>query len=250
MNDLLTILEKEKNELFSHRILLLSYGFILLFIGLFLPALIGWEASTISSSCKLPEGYTSLLDLEAEYFLPLIFLFVGPFISLPAIADSFSGEAERKTLESLLSTPIKAYHLYLAKAISLFIFVFSFLLVAFFLFLGVMNFVISPFLGIYGLIFPGPKSFYIIFLLFPLILLLSISLGTVVSFKVRSVKATQIISSFLLLPIILLSTAKIILSENPSWSNLIKGSLLLLVLLIIVSLLGKILFNKERLVLG
>ena len=244
MNNLLTILEKEKNELFSHRILLLSYGFILLFIGVVLPALIGWEVSTISSSYKLPEGYTSLLDVEAEHLLPLIFLFLGPFIGLPAIADSFSGEAERKTLESLLATPIKAYHLYLAKAISLFIFVFSFLLLAFFLFLGVMNLVVSPLLGIYGLIFPGPKSFYIIFLLFPLILLLSISLGAIVSFKVRSVKATQIISSFLLLPIILLSTAKIILSENLSWSNLIKESLLLLALLIIASLLGRLLFRR------
>ncbi len=107
MNDILTIVSKELKEFWqtrsSSRSFLLSYLPILLIFGVFLP---------------LQER-----DLWIQGPLAGIFSMVLPFVLAGgAVADSFAGERERHTLETLLATRLSDRDIFLGKVLAVVIY--------------------------------------------------------------------------------------------------------------------------------
>ncbi|MBV6396288.1 MAG: hypothetical protein HFACDABA_01886 [Anaerolineales bacterium] len=138
-------------------------------------------------------------DLIVDRLVPFSILTIGFFpitISLLGALESFVGEKERGTIEPLLSLPLADWQLYLGK-----------------LTVGIVSPLISSFTstGIYlfmvtrqGLDMPDPLVFVQLFLLTIAHALLMISAAIVISVQSTSVKAANLLASFVIIPITML----------------------------------------------
>ena len=138
-------------------------------------------------------------DLIVDRLVPFSILTIGFFpitISLLGALESFVGEKERGTIEPLLSLPLADWQLYLGKLI-----------------VGITSPLISSFasIGIYifmvsrqGLVLPEPLVFLQLFLLTIAHALLMVSAAIVISVQSTSVKAANLLASFVIIPITML----------------------------------------------
>ena len=138
-------------------------------------------------------------DLIVDRLVPFSILTIGFFpitISLLGALESFVGEKERGTIEPLLSLPLADWQLYLGKLI-----------------VGIASPLISSFasIGIYifmvsrqGLNMPEPLVFLQLFLLTIAHALLMVSAAIVISVQSTSVKAANLLASFVIIPITML----------------------------------------------
>jgi len=138
-------------------------------------------------------------DLIVDRLVPFSILTIGFFpitISLLGALESFVGEKERGTIEPLLSLPLADWQLYLGKLI-----------------VGITSPLISSFasIGIYlfmvirqGLDMPEPQVFVQLFLLTIAHALLMVSAAIVISVQSTSVKAANLMASFVIIPITML----------------------------------------------
>lgn len=138
-------------------------------------------------------------DLIVDRLVPFSILTIGFFpitISLLGALESFVGEKERGTIEPLLSLPLADWQLYLGKLI-----------------VGITSPLISSFasIGLYifmvsrqGLNMPEPLVFVQLFLLTIAHALLMVSAAIVISVQSTSVKAANLLASFVIIPITML----------------------------------------------
>lgn len=138
-------------------------------------------------------------DLIVDRLVPFSILTIGFFpitISLLGALESFVGEKERGTIEPLLSLPLADWQLYLGKLI-----------------VGITSPLISSFasIGFYifmvsrqGLNMPEPLVFVQLFLLTIAHALLMVSAAIVISVQSTSVKAANLLASFVIIPITML----------------------------------------------
>lgn len=138
-------------------------------------------------------------DLIVDRLVPFSILTIGFFpitISLLGALESFVGEKERGTIEPLLSLPLADWQLYLGKLI-----------------VGITSPLISSFVSIGIYIFmvsrqeldmPDPQVFVQLFLLTIAHALLMVSAAIVISVQSTSVKAANLLASFVIIPITML----------------------------------------------
>lgn len=148
-------------------------------------------------------------DLIVDRLVPFSILTIGFFpitISLLNALESFVGEKERGTIEPLLSLPLADWQLYLGKLI-----------------VGITSPLISSFasIGIYifmislqGLAMPDPEVFIQLFLLTIAHALLMVSAAIVISVQSTSVKAANLLASFVIIPITMLMMGETALFIN------------------------------------
>lgn len=138
-------------------------------------------------------------SLIAERLMPFLILIVGFFpvtVSLVVALEAFVGEKERGTIEPLLSSPLKDWHLYIGKLLAGTLFPISVS------YLGIAIYLV-------GLWWQGIKLPALNFIIQTLALTLAqtvlmVSAAIVISTQSTSVRAANLLASFIVIPVALL----------------------------------------------
>jgi ABC-2 type transport system permease protein len=126
------IARKEMHEAFRSRVIKFSFIGMGFMFGLVLPVLFGFIAMLIgssggtgSSSFPLPPDFFPDFTLGQRTYLFFLYailaeilLMVPVILPIYIAADSFAGEKERKTIQQLLSTPLKDSEILLGKILT------------------------------------------------------------------------------------------------------------------------------------
>lgn len=184
----------------------------------------------------------------AERLVPFAVLVVG-FIpssfSLITALESFVGERERNSLEALLATPTSDQELYLGKLFSSLIAP----LLSSYIAMGVFTLIVFGVDQSFYVAFSGATSVLRMALLFATIGLMTVTMvagAVVISSHISSIRAANLMSSFVLLPTALVVQMDAVLIINDRWDVLAISSAALLVLAILLVRLGLITFNREE----
>ncbi|NDJ53075.1 MAG: ABC transporter permease subunit, partial [Chloroflexi bacterium] len=201
------------------------------------PAIANWGAS------EMVDWFNQFgAELLAERLFPFTLLIVGFFpssFSLIIALESFAGEKERRSLEPLLSSPMSDLQLYIGKTLS-----------------STIPPVLASWLGmgvylagilIFSLWEPPPILILQIVLLTTAQSFVMVSGAVVVSSQSTSVRAANLLASFIIIPTAFLVQAEsyimLIGNYNALWWVLIS----LLTLNVILARMGVRVFNREEL---
>jgi uncharacterized membrane protein SpoIIM required for sporulation len=164
--------------------------FPVLALTLIFPFIMNWTASQILDFvAKYGAG------LVGERMVPFLLMIVGFFpisVSLIVALDSFVGEKERGSIEPLLNSPLKDWQLYLGKLIS------STVPPLLSSYLGMTVYLIG--LAINGIPWPEPVMLIQIIFLTSVQAFMMVSGAVVVSSQATSVRAANLLSSFIIIP--------------------------------------------------
>ena len=180
--------------------------------------------------------------LIGERLIPFLLLIVGFFpisFSLVIALESFVGERERKSLEPLLSTPLTDGQLYVGKTLASLV---PALLAAY---LGIGVYVLGLF--IFRGWFPPPILLTEILLLTTVEGLVMVAGAVVVSTRATSVRASNLLASFIIIPMALLVQGEAIIMFLAVYDVLWYVALGLVVVALILVRMGIGLFNREEL---
>ncbi|MCA1899846.1 MAG: ABC transporter permease subunit, partial [Chloroflexi bacterium] len=173
-------------------------------------------------------------NLILDRFVPFSVMIIGFFpitISLVVALESFVGEKERGTIEPILSAPLDDWQLYFGK-----------------LLVGVATPLVASYLsiGLYLLLvvrqdlnMPSPMVMFQLFLLTTVHAALMVSAAIVISVQSTSVKAANLLASFIVIPVAILMQGEAVMlfwgNERVLWLAII-GVLILSLLLIRVGI--------------
>lgn len=143
-----------------------------------------------------------LIHLTIDYIFPVFFLLIPIMTSSILGASSFVGEKERKTLETLLYTPMSIKELFFSKVVSTFVPAYGITLVSFVVFGTIVNIGGWGYFG--SIIFPNIKWLITIFLISPAIALMSIILMVIISARVSTFQEAQQMGGFVVIPVVML----------------------------------------------
>ncbi len=193
----------------------------------------------VAQDFVLRQGGISLL---AERLFPFLLMIVGFFpisFSLVIALETFVGERERKSLEPLLATPLSNGQLYVGKMLA-----------------SMIPPLLAAYLGI-GVYLAGLMIFRhwvpdLILLLQVLALttgeaVVMVSGAVVVSSQATSVRAANLLASFIIIPMALLLQAESVILFLANYSVLWLFVLALIVIDLILVRMGLALFNREEL---
>jgi uncharacterized membrane protein SpoIIM required for sporulation len=208
-------------------ILVLTLGF---------PWLANWTAQ---SAVEFVGGYGA--NIVGERFIPFLLMVVGFFpisFSLVIALETFVGEKERRSIEPLLSMPISDLELYLGKTISAII---PPLLGSV---LGISVYLLGLYLSL-GYT-PPPELFVQIFMLNIVSALVMVSGAVVVSSQTTSVRAANLLASFIIVPMALLIQGESVVMFWGNYDGLWVLLVGLLVVMVILVRMGVKTFNREE----
>ncbi len=181
-------------------------------------------------------------NLLAERFIPFLLMIVGFFpisISLVIALESFAGETERRSIEPLLSSPLTDGQLYLGKLIACVLFP------LFASYLGMTVYMI----GIYNntLWRPDPMFLLLILLLTAVQALVMVSGAVVISTQTTSVRAANLLASFIIIPMALLIQIESVMMLYADYRVLWWAVLALAILAVLLIRMGITHLNREEL---
>jgi uncharacterized membrane protein SpoIIM required for sporulation/ABC-type transport system involved in multi-copper enzyme maturation permease subunit len=176
-----------------------------------------------------------------ERFIPFLLMIVGFFpisFSLIIALETFVGEKERRSIEPLLSMPITDLELYLGKMIS----------ATALPLLGSLLGVIVYLAGLYATIgYSAPPDLLVQILILNIITALVMVAGAVViSSQTTSVRAANLLASFIIVPMALLIQAESIIMFWGNLDVLWVIALALIVVMFILVRMGVRTFNREE----
>ncbi|WP_059173669.1 ABC transporter permease subunit [Bacillus sp. FJAT-27445] len=163
---------------------------------------------------KFPDGemgekLASLPDLGSKFVYFFMSFMMIPFFLLVAIinssvtaSNSFAGEKERKTLETLLFAPISIKDLFIGKVIASLVPALGITFAAYFIDIVVINVITYPYFG--ELLFVKSVWLLLIFWVTPALVLFNIALNVLISAKVKTFQEAQQLGGLMVLPIILI----------------------------------------------
>ncbi|MBF0546613.1 MAG: ABC transporter permease subunit [Candidatus Riflebacteria bacterium] len=136
----------------------------------------------------------------SNYFFPTLFLFIPMLSSTIIAANTFAGEKERKTLETLLYAPVRLENLFFAKIIGVFVPAY---------FVTIISFVCSVLVNYYWLShilpdFPIPyfRWFIHMGILCPSLVILGITFSVWTSARASTSQEAQQLSGLVVLPVL------------------------------------------------
>ncbi len=181
-------------------------------------------------------------DIVGDRLIPFLLMVVGFFpisISLVIALESFVGEKERRSIEPLLSTPLKDWQLYLGKLLA------SMAPPLLASYLGTLVYLV----GVYFQVGWRPPGILLAQILTLVVVqaTVMVSGAVVVSTQTTSVRAANLLASFIIIPMALLIQAESIVMFWATYSALwwiIFGQLLLAAVLVRM---GIAYFNREEL---
>ena len=207
------------------------------FLTAFFPALMNFIASQAMS---FVERYGA--SIVGDRLIPFLLMVVGFFpisISLVIALESFVGEKERRSIEPLLCTPLKDHQLYLGKMLA------ALVLPLFASYLGIGIYLVGVSLQVGWR--PDPGLLAQILVLTAVQALVMVSGAVVVSSQTTSVRAANLLASFIVIPMALVIQGEAILMFWADYGVLwwvILGEVLIACLLIRS---GIVHFNREDL---
>ena len=209
-------------------------------------------ASTIMAILNIPAHYNNYLKTAAfliKWMIIPFFLFIPGFTSSFISSDSFAGEKERKTMESIALLPITKTELIVGKLLTSFVPSILISFTCFFITGITVNLMLLPHLDGNLLMFADLADMLVGFVLSPLLGILFIQIGVIISSRAKSVKNAQSISGSLIVP---LFGIIIIQMVNPAFLSpimilIISGVMVILCLLFVK--IGSSLLDIERLIL-
>jgi uncharacterized membrane protein SpoIIM required for sporulation/ABC-type transport system involved in multi-copper enzyme maturation permease subunit len=180
--------------------------------------------------------------LIAERLIPFLLMIVGFFpisVSLVIALESFVGEKERRSIEPLLGSPLTDGQLYLGKLLAAMV---PPLLASY---LGIIVYLVGMYFSVGWR--PAPQLLLQIVLLTTVQALLMVSGAVVVSSQTTSVRAANLLASFIIIPVALLIQGEAIIMFWGRYSVLwwaILGQMIIIGLLVRT---GVAHFNREEL---
>lgn len=160
--------------------------------------------STIES---FPTEKHQVIYMFINYMLLPLFMIIPTMIAMMTAANSFVGEKERRTLESLLFAPIEIKELFIGKVLASII---PALLLTFgsFVLCGIVVDILAfPLFD--QLIFPNTNWLLMIFLIVPILTLFTILFNVMISARVKSFQEAQQLGGLIVLPIIALLLSQV-----------------------------------------
>ncbi|MBE7551967.1 MAG: stage II sporulation protein M [Anaerolineales bacterium] len=177
-----------------------------------------------------------------ERINPFLLMIVGFFpisFSLIIALESFVGEKERNSLEPILSMPVSDLELYLGKMLS------SLLLPLVASYLGITVFLLSRLLTTPRWVPPLDLAVLMV-LLTTMEAIVMVSGAVVVSSQTTSVRAANLLASFIIIPMALLVQAQSIIMFYAEYNALWWIVLALMVVSLILVRMGIRIFNREE----
>jgi len=210
----ITIIKKDIKEIISSKqtmipmIILPVIFAVILPIGLLFGAQFGMEGmngmdqliETFKESFGTHSDAQLIIEMTMNYMFPLLFLLIPVMTTSIIGAGSFVGEKERKTMESLLYTPITVKELFIAKIVGVAIPAYIITLISSMVFGIVMN--VGGWIYFGKMIFPNLKWILLILWVCPAVTLLGLSFMVLVSAKAKTFQDAQQMSGMIILPII------------------------------------------------
>ena len=206
-------------------------------LTLFFPVLMTWTAGVAQNFVN--RFGTPLI---AERLIPFLMLIVGFFpmsFSLVIALEAFVGERERKSLEPLLSTPLTDGQLYVGKVIASLV---PALLAAF---LGIGVYLAGLF--IFRGWTPPPVLLVQVSALTIMEGVVMVAGAVVVSSRSTSVRAANLLASFIIIPMAMLLQVEAVILFQAIWDVMWGIVLALMVVALILIRMGVQLFNREEL---
>jgi len=201
---------------------------------------------------NIPPSYSEQLVaavMMLKMFLLPIFLFIPGLLPAIISADSFAGEKERKTMESLALLPITKNELIIGKVLVSFL---PSIIISFLCFVGmglIVNLMFIPYLEGNILVFTDSSFLLVAFLLSPLISFLNIQISVIISSRSKDLKSAQSISGSLITPVLGILFVQMF---NPAFLStpiiLILSAILVLLCLFFIWVANKLL-SIEKLIL-
>lgn len=148
----------------------------------------------------LPSFNHQIIYVVVNYLLGSMFLLIPVINSMMIALNSFVGEKERGTLESLLFAPITVKELFIGKVLSAFVPTMVLTIGSFVLFGVITTGITYPIFN--GLIFPNTNWILLVFWLSPIITLFTILIEVLVSARSKSFQEAQQIGGLVVLPIV------------------------------------------------
>lgn len=187
---------------------------------------------------SLPSIKHQIIYVVINYMLGSIFLLIPCLNAMMIALHSFVGEKERRTMETLLFSPITVKDLFIGKVLSAFIPAIGITLISFILF-GIIT--ISLTYDMFGfLIFPNANWLILILWVVPMITILTILVNVFVSARAKGFQEAQQLGGILILPImgLFVGQATGFLVMNPVVLSLI-GLVLLILNLVLLKMMTK-----------
>lgn len=191
---------------------------------------------------SLPSYQHQMIYMLANYMLTPFFLMVPVFTALLIATASFVGEKERRTLESLLFSPISINGLFIGKALASFVPTMAVALASYLACAGIVNVLAAPMFD--GLLLTSANWLVMILWVVPIFSLTTILFSVLVSAKVKGFQEAQQLGGVIVLPIVAIIvsqfTGLFLLSITILW---IIGAVLLAANVILFKLITKM--NKR-----
>lgn len=220
-NRAMIIARKEMREVFRSRVIKYSFIGPAIIFGIVFPLVFGALGSLIagapgSGSGGMPfqvpaDFFPDITDLGQRTYLALLYTFVTELLLiLPVMlpmyiaADSFAGEKERKTIQQLLSTPLKDSEILLGKILTAFI---PTIITSYLCVLSttiILNLLWWQAFGYFRLIFPNLVALVQLLLLYPEMAFFGILAICWVSTRVNKVMEATQVGGVVAVPIIFL----------------------------------------------
>jgi len=196
------------------------------------------ETKTGEFISSLPSLKHQIIYVVINYMFCSIFLLIPTINAMMIALHSFVGEKERRTMETLLFSPITVKDLFLGKVLSAFIPAIGITFISFVLF-GIIT--VSLTYDMFGfLIFPNANWLILILWVVPMITILTILVNVFVSARAKGFQEAQQLGGLLILPImgLFVGQATGFLVMKPAILSLI-GLVLLILNLVLLKIMTK-----------
>ena len=167
------------------------------------------EESTLAKDlASFTELNQKLIYLFLNYFFAPLFLLIPIMGASLVAANSFAGEKERRTLESLLFAPVDIFSLFFGKALAAFLLAIGLAIGGFILYGLTINILGYPLFN--RAIFPQSNWLVLLIWVVPSFSILAILFNVAVSAKVKGFQEANQMSVFVVLPIVFLLISQIL----------------------------------------
>jgi ABC-2 type transport system permease protein len=262
MSRIEAVFRKEVTELLSNRALVFSFmGLVLLFV--IIPVGLMWVLVHAPQDAARDGGNEAVRQLtrlvpELEQMstaqqgavlvirhFTLIFLILPVIGALGSSTSSIVGEKQSRSIEPVLATPVTTLELLVGKSFGTVALAVSGTWMGFLLYVILIRLLAGGSMVRVAFDF---TTLMIVFVLTPLIALLGLGAGVVISSRVSDSRSAQQIGGLLILPIVFLIVGQITGLFLLGPTSILVAALILLLLDYVILRLGVRLFNRERIV--
>lgn len=252
MNKVRVIIRKEWSEIFKNKYVLLSITLLpmlLVAIPLVFLYMTGNPDTQINGLDDIASAPAFAgMDPRAAAQILLVQQFMFYFLMMPLLIPTYIasysiiGEKQQRTLEPLLATPMTVTELLLAKALSALIPAVGVTWLGYAVYVIISRFLTSTDVWSYIV---SPIWVWAIILLGPLLGIMAINVGVMVSSRVNDIRVAEQISGMLVLPVVLVGLPLTAAQLLISWQMFLIGLAVVVVVNVLLLLIAVKLFQRE-----